>query len=84
MSDETKHYPPQSGGRFAFPPHQGSDVKITRGSPIEKLPTNADEWRTFLSERSNFVAFSSGKGELDFVYEKINEIIDALNKMNQL
>lgn len=56
-------------------------VVFTRGVPIERLPSGEQEWGVFLSSRDNYV---SGKSAFEHITEKINEVIDRINKMNEV
>lgn len=47
---------------------------------IEKLPTNGSEWADFLGKRENY---TRGADIQFIICEKINEVVDAVNKQQK-
>lgn len=81
MSDDTKHVTPNAprtlsekvipadwlrpGEKLSIKTNPGEGVRITRGTPIERLPEGT-------------------MGSETIVIDKINELIDRVNRINQL
>lgn len=72
----------KAGDKLRIKTDPDKGVTITRGTPIEKLPTTVTGWRNLIGWDWPLSTLDSAKPAI--IEAKINELVDRINAMNEL